>query len=152
VAEQVAEEVDGAALPGAAKHLRDRRLQAGVGVADAQPDAVQPTSPQAAQELAPEALGLGLANVQADHLPAAGGVHAVGDHQRLVAHPTPLADPLDLGVHPQIRVGALQRSLPEDSDLLVQATAQPRYLVLAQMVQAICSTSRSTLRVDTPFT
>jgi hypothetical protein len=27
-------------------------------------------------------------------------VHAVGDHQGLVADPTPLADPLDLGVQP----------------------------------------------------
>jgi len=59
-------------------------------------------------------------------------VHAVGDHQRLVAHPAGLADPFDLGVQPQIRVAALQRPLPEDTDLLVQATAQPGDLVLGQ--------------------
>ena len=68
-----------------------------MGVGDAQPDAVQATSPQATQELPPERLGLGLADVQADHLAAAGFVHAVGDHQRLVAHPARLADPLDVG-------------------------------------------------------
>jgi hypothetical protein len=134
--QQVPEEMDGAALPGAAQHLRDRLLQARVGVGDTKPHPVQSTRPQTAQELAPERLGLGLANVQADHLAAAGGGYAVGDHQRLVAHPTPLADPLHLGVHPQIRVGALQGPPAEDPDLLVQAAAQPGDLVLAQVVQA----------------
>jgi hypothetical protein len=80
VAEHVAEEVDGAALPRAAQHLADRGLQAGVGVGDGQPDAVQTSSPQALQERAPERLGLGLTDVEADDLPAAGLVHAVGDH------------------------------------------------------------------------
>jgi hypothetical protein len=43
--------------------------------------------PQAAEELAPEALGLDLADVQADHFAAAAVVHAVGDRKRLMAHP-----------------------------------------------------------------
>jgi hypothetical protein len=77
--------MDGAALPAAAQHLRDRVLEALVGIRDTQLDAVQPTSSQAAQGLAPEGLGLG--HVQAEHLAAAGGVHAVGDHQGLVPHP-----------------------------------------------------------------
>ena len=63
-------------------------------------------------------------------------MHAVGDHQRLVTHPTPLPDPLHLGVQPQIRIGALQGPLTEHPDLLVQPTAQPRHLILAQLVQA----------------
>jgi hypothetical protein len=75
-------------------------------------------------------------HVQADHLPAAALVHAVGDHQRLVAHPAGLADPLHLGVQPQVGIGALQRPLAEDPDLLIQAPAQPGDLVLAQVVQA----------------
>ena len=107
-----------------------------MGVGDAQLDPVQPTSPQPAEELAPERLGLGRAHIQPDHLPAARFVHRVGDHQRLVAHPTALADPLDLGVHPQVGVGPLQGPLPEDADLLVQAAAQPGDLVLTQLVQA----------------
>jgi hypothetical protein len=45
VAEQVAEEVDGAALPGTAQHLADGVLQALMGVGDAQLDAIQPTGP-----------------------------------------------------------------------------------------------------------
>jgi len=71
-----------------------------VGVGDAQPHAGQPTGAQATEELAPERLGLGLADVDPDGLTAAGLVHAVGDHQRLVAHPARLADPFDLGVQP----------------------------------------------------
>jgi hypothetical protein len=136
VAEHVAQEVDGAALPATAQHLRDRGLEAGMGVGDAQLDAVQPTGPQASQERPPEGLGLGLAHVQADHLAAAAVVDAVGDRKRLVPDPTRLPDPLHLGVQPQVRVGALQRPLAKDTDLLVQAAAQPRHPVLAQVVQA----------------
>ena len=62
MAEHVAQEVDGAALPRAAQHLGDRGLEASVGVRDAQPDPVQPAGAQAAEELAPEAFGLGLAD------------------------------------------------------------------------------------------
>ena len=79
--------MDGAALPGAVQYLRDRILQALVGVGDAQLDAVQPTRPRRAEELAPERLGLGLTDVQADDLAATALVDAVGDHQRLVPHP-----------------------------------------------------------------
>jgi hypothetical protein len=40
--EHVAQEMDGAPLPRAAKHLGDRLLEALVGVGDAQPDSGQP--------------------------------------------------------------------------------------------------------------
>jgi hypothetical protein len=99
-----------------------------------------PSSPrarsQALQERPPEALGLGLADVQTDDLAPAGLVHAVGDHQGLVAYPAWLADPLHLGVQPQIRVGTSQRPLIEDGDLLIQAAAQPGDLVLGHPAQA----------------
>jgi hypothetical protein len=107
-----------------------------MGVGDAQPHAVQAPGTQAPEELAPEALGLGLAHVQADHLTPARLMHAVGDHQRLVAHPARLADPLHLGVQPQVRVGAFQGPLAEDADLLIQAAAQPGDLVLGHALQA----------------
>ena len=61
---------------------------------------------------------------------------AVGDHQRLVAHPTRFADPFDLCVQPQIRVGTGQRPLPEHGDLLVQPAAEPADGVLAHPLQA----------------
>jgi hypothetical protein len=71
-----------------------------VGVRDAQAHAGEAAGPQAAEELPPERLGLSLTHVQADDLAAAALVDAVGDHQGLVADPTGLADPLDLGVQP----------------------------------------------------
>ena len=84
VAETVAEEVDGAALPGAPEHLGDRRLQAGVRVGDGQLHADQAARDQAAEELGPERLGLRLADVEADDLPPAGLVHGVRDHHALL--------------------------------------------------------------------
>ena len=90
-------------------------VEAGVGVGDDQLHPLQPASAQRSQERPPEALGLGLADVQTDDLAAAGLVHAVGDHQGLVADPARLPDPLHLGVQPQVRVGAGQWPLPEDA-------------------------------------
>jgi hypothetical protein len=101
-----------------------------VGVRDAQPNAGEPAGAQAAEELPPERLGLGLAHVQADNLTAAALVDPVGDHQGLVADPTRLTDPFHLGVQPQVRVAALQRPLPEHRDLLVQPAAQPGHPIL----------------------
>lgn len=123
--------MDGAPLPPAAQHLGDGRDQAGVGVGDDQLHPLQPARSQRPQEATPEGFGLGLADVDADHLPASGPMDHVGDHQRLVAHPTRLPDPLHLGVQPQIRIGALKGSLAEHGHLLVQTAAQPTDGVLA---------------------
>jgi hypothetical protein len=123
-------------LPRAAEHLGDGGLETGVGVGDDQLDTFQPASAERSQERPPERFGLGLTDVQTNDLPPSGLVHAVGDHQRLVAHPTGFADPFDLGVQPQIRVGAGQRPLPEHGDLLVQPAAEPADGVLAHLLQA----------------
>ena len=112
------------------QHRGDRGLEPLVGIGDARAHTLESAGTQAAQELAPERLGLGLPDVQADDLTAAALVDPVGDHQRLVPDPAGLADPFHLGVQPQIQVAALQRPLPERLHLLVQAAAQPRHLVL----------------------
>ena len=75
--------VHGEALARRAQHLRQRRLQARVGVADRQLDADPSSGNEASEELAPERLGLGLADVQADDLPPPGLMHRVGDHTHL---------------------------------------------------------------------
>jgi hypothetical protein len=72
VSEAVLEEVDGAALGGALEDLRDRGLRAGVGVADGELDADQAALDQSAQQAGPERFGLGLADIDAEHLAAAG--------------------------------------------------------------------------------
>ncbi len=66
VPERLAQEVHAAALPGAAKHLRERLLQAGVGVGDDEFDAAQAALDERAQEAAPEGLRLRLADVEGD--------------------------------------------------------------------------------------
>jgi hypothetical protein len=107
----------------AAEDLRDRGLQAGMRVADRELHTDQAALDQAAQERGPERLGLGLADVDAQDLAAAGLVHAVRDHQRLVDHPAAVADLLHLGVEKDIRVAALQRARPERVDVLIQRPA-----------------------------
>ena len=98
VAEAVPEKVDGAALPAAAQDLRDRRLQPGVRVGDGELDADQPAGDEAPEEVGPERLGLGLADINAQDFAAAGLVDAVGDDQRLVDDSAAVTDLLDLGV------------------------------------------------------
>src|SRR3954453_1461588 len=131
VAAQVSEEVHGAALPRRAEDLRERRLQSRVRVGDGELDADQAARDERAQELAPERLGLGLTDVQADDLASAGLVDGVRDHDRLARDAAAVADLLDLGVDEQIRVAALQRPLPERLDLLVEQPRDPTDLALA---------------------
>jgi hypothetical protein len=95
VAETVAQEVDGAPLPGAAEDLRDRRLQPGVRVRDRELDPDQAALDEPSEELGPERLSLGLADIDAKDLAPAGLVHPVGDDQRLVDHAAAVADLLD---------------------------------------------------------
>jgi hypothetical protein len=97
VPEAIAQKVHGAALPGAPKDLRDRRLQAGVGVGDRELHADQAALDQAAQERRPERLGLGLADIDREDLAPPGLVDAVSDHQRCVYEASAGADLLDLG-------------------------------------------------------
>ena len=94
-------------------------------VADGQLHADQAARDELAQELAPERLGLGLADVQADDLPPPRLVHGMGDHDALARDAAAVADLLDLRVDEQIRVAALQRPLPERLHLLVEQTRDP---------------------------
>jgi len=98
VPEAVSEEVNGAALPGAPEDLGDRRLQPGMRVGAGQLHADEAALDQAAQELGPERLGLGLADVDREDLAPPALMHAVGDDERLVDHAAAVADLLDLGV------------------------------------------------------
>jgi len=127
VAEHVPEEVHRASLPRTAEDLGDRALQALVGVGDGQLHAREAAGPQTAQELSPEGLGLGLADVDPDDLAVARFVDALGDDERLRAHAARLSDLLHLGVQPEIRVAALERPLAEDPYLLVETRAEPAH-------------------------
>jgi hypothetical protein len=123
VPEAVSEEVHRAALPRRAQHLGDRVLQPLVGIGDDQLHADQAAGHQRAHEVGPERFGLGGADVQADDLPPAGLVHAVGDDHALALHPASVADLLDLRVEEQIEVAALKRPGAKRLDLLVEPGA-----------------------------
>ena len=86
---------------------------------------------QAAQEVGPERLGLGLADIDREDLAPTGLMHAVRDHQRLVDYAPAVADLLDLGVQEQVRVAALQRARAERVDVLIERPADPTDLALA---------------------
>jgi hypothetical protein len=128
---QVAQEVHGAALPRRPEDLGQRGLQARVGVGDGELDADQPARDERPEELAPERLGLRLADIEADDLPPARLMHGVRDHDRLARDAAPVADLLDLGVDEQIRVTPLQRPLSKRRDLLVQQAGDPADLAPA---------------------
>ena len=110
---------------GAVQGLRDRGLQAGVGVGDDQLRPGQAALDQAAEEAFPERLRLALADVEADHLPVAALMDGVGEHQCFRHHAAAVTDLLDLGIKPQIRVAALERPVPERLHLLIETLADP---------------------------
>jgi hypothetical protein len=130
VVEHVADEVQGAPLRHAGQHARDRGLVTVVIVGDRQLQARESALAQAAQELGPERAGLDLADVRANHLPHTSLMHGVGDYQRLGHDPAPIADLDLLGAQPQLGIGALQRPLAEELDLLIQRPADRSNAVL----------------------
>ena len=82
---------------------------------------VEAPGPQPAQELPPEDLVLGVADVDAQDLPVPGGRHPGGDDHRLGGHLVVLSDVEVGGV--QIHVGeghVVEPPLPERVDHLVQ--------------------------------
>ena len=106
-------------------------LQARVRVADRQLHADQASGDERAQELRPERLGLGLADVEADDLAATGLVDGVRDDDAFACDAAAVADLLDLRVDEHVRVAALQPTLAERGDLFVEQAGDPADLALA---------------------
>ncbi len=98
-----------------------------MGVADGELHADQAARDEAAQELAPKRLSFGGADVETDDLAPAALMDGVGDHHALARDAAAVAHLLDLGVHEQIRIGTLQRPLPERLDLLVEQPGDPAH-------------------------
>ena len=132
VAEQVAQEVNPAALTAAAlEHPLDRRRQPQVGVRDHQQGALQAPLLEAAQELAPEALGLTFTHGDSEHLAVAEGIdgdcnlHGSGADLHVAAQ---MAREIG-GVQVDVRkAGMVQRTAQEGLDLLIQPLADAAYL------------------------
>jgi hypothetical protein len=131
VAEAVAQEVHGAALPRCAEGLGDRVLEPLVGVADDQLHPDQAARNELSEELGEERLGLRRAHVERDDLAPPRLVDAVGDDHTLALHPAAVSDLLDLGVQKQIDVAALHPARAKRLHLLVQARADAADLAAA---------------------
>lgn len=80
--QRVAHEVHAAALPSGVEHLADGGLDALVRVGHNRLDAAQAAAGELAQELRPECLGFGRANVHAENLAVAVTVDADRDNHR----------------------------------------------------------------------
>ncbi len=128
--QQVAWEMAAAALPDASLQLAADRLgEAGVGVRDHQPDATQAPFLEMGDELRPEGLGLAVADLEAQQLPATILVHPHGDDDSAGAELLSLAQPplevggieIDVGVAAALQ-GPAQKRLHLLVDLLTDAT------------------------------
>lgn len=101
-----------------------------VRVADRQLHPNQPAGDEASEELRPERLGLGLADVQANDLATPGLVHRVRDDDAFARDAAAVADLFDLRVDEDVRIAALQRPLSKRGDLLVEQPGDPADLAL----------------------
>ncbi len=110
------------ALPATGReHARDRRLEPLMLIGDRQAHTIKTALLERAQKLGPERAGLDLPDIQADHLLDPALMDRVGDDDRVRHHPAMVSDLHVLSVQPQIPIGALQRPLAEQLDLLIQA-------------------------------
>jgi hypothetical protein len=117
-------QVNAAPLPGGLKHAGDGGLEAGMGIADHQPDPAQTAGAQGSQELGPEGLRFGRAYAQTDDLAAPFGVRGHGDYGRDRHDPPALAHLQIGGVQPDIGPVAGQRSVQELADPFIDILAQ----------------------------
>ena len=110
--------------------LRDRRLDPLVRVGDDQLHAPKPSPCQLSQEVGPERLGLGGADVDPQHLPSA--VRVDGDcHDHGDGDDPPVLPDLHVGrIHPEVRPVAFDGAAEKGMDPLVDLFAQTGYLAL----------------------
>jgi hypothetical protein len=134
--EDIAHEVNAAALPCRAQHLGDSGFEAFVGIGDHELDASQSPAGQLAQELRPDRLGFGCANFHAEHLAPAVGIDAHGDDDGNRDNASAAAD-LQVGrVDPQIGPIALDGAFREGLYLRVDLLAEPADLALRDAAHA----------------
>jgi hypothetical protein len=123
--QEVAHEVHAATLPGGIEHFGDGCLDALVRVRDHELDAPQASAGELAQERGPERLGHGRADVHAEHLAPAIAVDVGRDnHRDRDDGPVPTLLQV-VGIDPQIRPVALDRTGQEGLHFLVDLCAEP---------------------------
>ena len=124
-----------------------------MGIGDHELDAAQPPAGQLAQELRPDRLGLGGADLHAQHLAPSVAVDADGDDDG-DRHDAPATTDFQIGrVDPQIGLVAFDRPLQEGFHLAIDLFAQTRDTWLFEMpLMPNALTSSSTERVEMPCT
>ena len=97
-----------------------------MGVREDHLDPGQAASFQRAQEVGPEWFGLGIADIEAQHLAASVGSDTDGDRDRLGHHPAADSGFAVGRIDKHIRIGdAIQRATGEGGDILIQVGADP---------------------------
>ena len=128
--ERVAHEVDAAALPCRVHHLADGCLDALVRVRRDEFDAAQSATGELAQESRPEGLGLGGADIHAQHFATPVVVDADGENDGDGDDAIVLTN-LHVGrVDPDVGPFALDGAVEEGLDPFVNLFAKARYLAL----------------------
>jgi len=109
----IALDVDAAALPCGAEHLRDGGLDALMSIADHQLAPLQATPGQLAKKLGPDRFGPGRAYFQTQNFAAAVGVHPDGEDDGDRDDP-PAAPHLEVGrIDPEIGPVTFDRAVQE---------------------------------------
>ena len=113
-------------LPGGLEDACDGGLEAGMSIADHQPDPAEAARLQRPQELGPEDLGFRWPDAQTDDFPAPFGVGGHGDYRRDRHDAPALAHLQTGGVEPEIGPVAGQGTVQKLADPLVDILAQLR--------------------------
>ena len=109
--QEVAREMDAAALPGAAlEHAAHGLGQPHVGIAHHQPDTAEAPLFEAGEELPPERLAFAVAHLEPQQLTAAMGIDAYGDANGAGADMQRLAEPAVEVGGVEVRYGSWQPS------------------------------------------
>ena len=108
-----------------------------MGIAGDEHDAMQAAAHERAQEAGPQRAALAGADVESQHLALALLVDGDRHDHRHRLDPAALADLLDLGVKPQVRIAVLiEAPLAEGLHPAVELGAHARHLALADAVDA----------------
>ena len=122
-----------------------------MGIGDDELDTSQAPARQLAQELRPDRLGLGCADLQAKHFTASIGVDADGDDGRDRDDATAAPDLEIGGIDPEIWPFALDGSVEEGFDLVVDLLASRETWLLEMPLMPMALTRSSTERVEMPW-
>ena len=138
-----------AAAPSGVEHAGRQSLWVGIVVGDHQPGPMQAAAGQWAQEVKPEGIGFRGAEAHAQHIPPAVSVDARGDDHPRRDDAALLADLDVCGVGPDRGTVALDQTVEEGGDLVVDGPHSRDTWLLEMPAKPIVLARSSTERGDT---